>query len=86
MNKVPPSLRMKEEVERVLGGGTLQEASQEAPMQGFVRALARYTLQVSNRGGSHDLSRARALSSGRASASGMAERLRSEAAANRSPG
>jgi len=47
MKKVPPSVLLKEEVERVLGGGTLEDAPAEAPMQGFVRALARYILQVS---------------------------------------
>lgn len=47
MNKVPPSVRMKEEVERVLCGGAVEDAPAEAPMQGFVRALARYILQVS---------------------------------------
>jgi hypothetical protein len=44
MKKVPPSVRMKEEVEKVLCGGTVEEAPAEAPMQGFVRALARYIL------------------------------------------
>jgi len=47
MKKVPPSVRVKEEVERVLRGGAVEEAPAEAPMQGFVRALARYILQVS---------------------------------------
>ena len=42
-----PSVRVKEEVERVLRGGAVEEAPAEAPMQGFVRALARYILQVS---------------------------------------
>jgi transposase-like protein len=32
---------MKEEVERVLGGGMLEDAPAEAPMQGFLGALAR---------------------------------------------
>ena len=39
MKKVPPSVRVKEEVERVLRGGAVEEAPAEAPMQGFVRAL-----------------------------------------------
>jgi hypothetical protein len=47
MKRVLPSARMKEEVERVLGGGAVENAPAEAPMQGFVRALARYILQVS---------------------------------------
>jgi Transposase, Mutator family len=47
MKKVPPSVRVKEEVDRVLRGGAVEEAPAEAPMQGFVRALARYILQVS---------------------------------------
>ena len=47
MEKVPPSTRMKKEVERVLSGGTVEGAPVEAPMQGFVRSLARYILQVS---------------------------------------
>jgi transposase-like protein len=38
---------MKEEVERLLHGETVQGIPAEAPMQGFVRALARYILQVS---------------------------------------
>jgi transposase-like protein len=39
---------MKEEVERLLGGETAPAVpAAEAPMQGFVRALARYILQVS---------------------------------------
>ena len=83
MNKVPPSVRMKEEVERVLCGGNVEDAAAEAPMQGFVRALARYHPAGLDRRGSHDLSRAWALSSRRASASRVAEWLRSEAPANR---
>ncbi len=47
MKKVPPSMRMKEEVERVLRGEALEDAPAEMPMQGFVRALARYILQIS---------------------------------------
>lgn len=47
MKRIPPSVRMKEEVERLLGGESVQVAPAEAPMQGFVRALARYILQVS---------------------------------------
>jgi len=47
MKKVPPSVRMREEAERGLGGGTLQDAPAETPTQGFVRGLARYILQVS---------------------------------------
>jgi len=38
---------MKEEVERLLRGETVEDAPAEAPMHGFVRALARYILQVS---------------------------------------
>jgi hypothetical protein len=47
MKKVPPSVRMKEEMERVPCGGTVQDAPAGAPMQGFARVLARYLLQVS---------------------------------------
>jgi len=47
MKRVPPSVRMKEEVERLLRGETVEDAPAEAPMHGFVRALARYILQVS---------------------------------------
>jgi putative transposase len=47
MKRVPPSVRMKEEVERLLHGESVQGTPIEAPMQGFVRALARYILQVS---------------------------------------
>jgi len=38
---------MKEEVERLLRGETVEDAPAQAPMHGFVRALARYILQVS---------------------------------------
>jgi len=38
---------MKEAVEKVLCGGNVEDTAAEAPMQGFVRALARYILQVS---------------------------------------
>src|SRR5574341_1804702 len=42
MRRVPPSVRMKEEVDGLLRGG---EAGMH-PMTGFVRGLARYILQV----------------------------------------
>jgi hypothetical protein len=38
---------MKEEVEMLLRGETVEDAPAEAPMHGFVRALARHILQVS---------------------------------------
>ncbi len=47
MKRVPPSVRMKEEVDRLLRGETVEDAPAEAPMHDFVRALARYILQVS---------------------------------------
>lgn len=47
MKRVPPSVRMKEEVEKLLRGEAVQDGPPEPPMHGFVRALARYILQVS---------------------------------------
>src|SRR6202521_4796474 len=48
MKRVPPSARLKEEIEGLLGGDTTAERpSDDAPMAGFVRQLARYILQVS---------------------------------------
>jgi putative transposase len=46
MKRVPPSTRLKEEVEGLLRGEPTPEAPVEAPMTGFVRQLARYILQV----------------------------------------
>src|SRR5713101_9987821 len=46
MKKVPPSTRVKEEIEGLLHG-TATGTSDEVPMAGFVRQLARYILQVS---------------------------------------
>ena len=48
MKRIPPSVRMKEEVDRLLRGEVVQEgAPAETPMRGFVRSLAQYILQVS---------------------------------------
>src|SRR5918992_4426512 len=47
MKRVPPSVRMKEEVQQLLCGQAVEEAPAETPMRGFVRSLARYILQVS---------------------------------------
>lgn len=46
MKRVPPSVRMKEEVEGLLRGEGQADAPSEGPMEGFVRATARYMLQV----------------------------------------
>jgi putative transposase len=45
MKRVPPSVRLKEEVEDLLRGP--EAPSSETPMAGFVRQLAQYILQVS---------------------------------------
>ena len=47
MKRIPPSVRMKEEVQQLLCGEAVEEAPAETPMRGFVRSLARYILQVS---------------------------------------
>ena len=47
MKRVPPSTRLKEEVEGLLRGEPSPGNLPEAPMTGFVRQLARYILQVS---------------------------------------
>lgn len=47
MKRIPPSVRMKEEVQQLLGGEAVEGAPAETPMRGFVRSLARYILQVS---------------------------------------
>jgi hypothetical protein len=50
MKRVPPSARLKEEIEELLGGDTMADRpNDDAPMAGFVRQLARYILQVSIR-------------------------------------
>ena len=46
MKRVPPSVRLKEEIEGMLEGHELQSAPAEPPMVGFVGQLARYMLQV----------------------------------------
>ncbi len=46
MKRVPPSVRMKEEVEALLRGEGESDAAAPAPMDGFVRGTARYMLQV----------------------------------------
>ena len=48
MKRVPPSTRMKEELEAMLRGEVRDcEAQAENPMKGFVRGMAQYMLQVS---------------------------------------
>ena len=46
MKRLPPSVRMKEEVEVLLRGDVSPAVVTEAPMEGFIRATARYMLQV----------------------------------------
>jgi len=47
MKRIPPSVRMKEEVTGLLRGDAVEGGVAQSPMQGFVRSLARYILQVS---------------------------------------
>lgn len=47
MKRIPPSVRMKEEVTALLRGDEVEGAPPQTPMRGFVRSLARYMLQVS---------------------------------------
>ncbi len=47
MKRIPPSVRMKEEVTALLRGDGIEGEPAQVPMRGFVRALARYMLQVS---------------------------------------
>jgi hypothetical protein len=46
MQRVPPSVRMKEEVEALLQGKSVDQELTDVPMDGFVRGTARYMLQV----------------------------------------
>ena len=46
MKRVPPSIRLKEEIEGLLQGHEPPPPTEEAPMVGFVGRLARYMLQV----------------------------------------
>ena len=46
MKRVPPSVRLKEEIEGMLEGHDVSSAPAEPPMVGFVGRLARYMLQV----------------------------------------
>ena len=46
MRRVPPSARMKEEVEALLRGEEQPDVAAAIPMDGFVRGTARYMLQV----------------------------------------
>ncbi len=46
MKRVPPSVRMKEEVEALLRGDEQGDVAATGPMEGFVRGTARYMLQV----------------------------------------
>ncbi|MFQ5852197.1 MAG: transposase, partial [Candidatus Binatia bacterium] len=45
MKRIPPSVRMREEVEQLLRGEAVGDNG-ETPMEGFVQATARYMLQV----------------------------------------
>src|SRR6266508_329808 len=45
MRRIAPSVRMKEEVTALLGGEVAGDTG-STPMEGFVRATARYMLQV----------------------------------------
>ena len=47
MKRIPPSVRMKEEVTGLLRGDEVEGAPPQTPMRGFVRSLAHYMLQVS---------------------------------------
>ena len=47
MKRIPPSVRMKEEVDRLLRGDAVDGIAGETPMRGFMRSLAQYILQVS---------------------------------------
>ena len=49
MKRVPPSVRLKEEIEGLLQGSECPSAPAEPPMVGFVGRLARYMLQVARR-------------------------------------
>jgi putative transposase len=46
MKRVPPSVRLKEDIEGLLGNTELTAVAEEPPMAGFVGRLARYMLQV----------------------------------------
>src|SRR5579864_822475 len=46
MKRVPPSVRLKEEIEGLLGHTETIATAAEPPMAGFVGRLARYMLQV----------------------------------------
>src|SRR5213594_4589141 len=46
MKRVPPSVRLKEEIEGLLGATEATATTEEPPMVGFVGRLARYMLQV----------------------------------------
>ena len=50
MKRVPPSVRMKEEVEALLQGQGTDPELGDAPMDGFIRGTARYLLQVAKEG------------------------------------
>jgi putative transposase len=45
MKRIPPSVRMKEEVTALLKGEAVGNST-EAPMEDFARATARYMLQI----------------------------------------
>ena len=46
MKRVPPSVRMKEDVDRLLAGEPVPVEGTVEPLRGFVQQLARYILQV----------------------------------------
>jgi hypothetical protein len=45
MKRVPPNVRMKDEVEALLRGEGQPDVPAAVPMDGFVRGTARYMLQ-----------------------------------------
>jgi len=51
MKRIPPSVRVKEEVERLLCGQGVEGAPAETPMRGYVRSLALHAAGI-DRGGS----------------------------------
>src|SRR4029450_9979861 len=55
MKRVPPSVRLKEEIEGLLGATEAAAATEESPMVGFVGRLARYMLQVAIEAGAPSL-------------------------------
>ena len=76
MKRVPPSVRLKEEIDGLLQGtGSSSPTPAEPPMVGFVGRLARYMLQVAIEARGHGVSGPGALSAGRAPAGRVAQWL-----------